>query len=295
MARWEHIQVKGGTQMSEQQNRRIGDLSKYDAMTTEELEEILRWDAQAPEEQESDTEMILYIMEVLAKRKRNNGHNGKTALEAYESFKQNYMPEADHNEVLYREPVQKKSGFPRLLRGLTAAAAVLAILILGSVTANAFGINIWETVVKWTQETFHFGEWGNSNTDDNLPYASLQEALEKWDTPAEIVPTWIPDGYELVDIRVEQTPLQKKYAAKYANGEQALRITVQDYLDKIPVYVEQSEGLVEEYEVSGITYYLFKNNKRTQAVWIVDSSECRITGELTIDELKMMIDSIGKG
>ena len=78
--------------MPEKQNRRIGDLSKYDAMTTEELEEILRWDAQAPEEQESDTEMILYIMEVLAKRKRNNGHTGKTALEAYESFKQNYMP-----------------------------------------------------------------------------------------------------------------------------------------------------------------------------------------------------------
>ena len=68
--------------MSENQNRRVGNLSKYDAMTTEELEEILRLDAEAPQEQESDIEMILYIMEVLAKRKRNNGHTGKTAQEA---------------------------------------------------------------------------------------------------------------------------------------------------------------------------------------------------------------------
>ena len=55
--------------MSEKQSRGIGDLSKYDTMTTEELEEILRLDAQAPEEQESDIEKILYIMEVLTERK----------------------------------------------------------------------------------------------------------------------------------------------------------------------------------------------------------------------------------
>ena len=87
----------------------------------------------------------------------------------------------------------------------------------------------------------------------------------------------------------------KKYVAIYKKGEQALRITVQDYLNGDPNYVEQSEGLIEEYVVSGITYYLFKNNQRTQAVWIVNSCECRIAGELTIDELKAMINSIEKG
>lgn len=281
--------------MSEKQNRGIGDLSKYDTMTTEELEEILRLDAQAPEEQESDTEMILYVMEVLAERKRDNSHTGKTALEAYESFKQNYMPEIDNSEVSYREPVRTKSGFPRWLRSLTAAAAVLAILLLGSVTAKAFGFNIWEAVVKWTQETFHFGEWGDSDSDSNLPYTSLQEALEKGKINTSLVPTWFPSDYVLVNITVEQTPLQKTYAAIYKNGDQTLRISVQDYLNGGPFYVEQSEGLVEEYEFLGTTYYLFKNNKRTQAVWVVDSFECRITGELTIDELKTMINSIEKG
>ena len=52
-----HTQVKGGTRMSENQNCGIRDFSKYDEMTTEELEEILRLDAEMIDGQESDTEI----------------------------------------------------------------------------------------------------------------------------------------------------------------------------------------------------------------------------------------------
>lgn len=281
--------------MSEKQNRGIGDLSKYDAMTTEELEEILRLDAQAPEEQESDTETILYIMEVLTERKRNNSHTGKTALEAYESFKQNYMPEDNNNETTSRGPIKVRSAFPHWLRSLTAAAAVLAILVLGSVTARAFGFNIWEAVVKWTQETFHFGEWGSSDADSNLSYASLQEALEKGNVPVKLAPTWVPKEFVLTVVKVERTPLKNIYVAKYSNGDNVLVITIQDYLDSFPSYVEQSEGLIEEYKVSGVTYYLFSDINVVKAVWINGSYECDILGNVTTEELKQMIDSIEKG
>lgn len=281
--------------MSEKQNREMGDLSQYDAMTTEELEEILRLDAQAPEDQESDIEKILYIMEVLTERKRNNSHTGNAALEAYESFKQNYMPEIDNTKSLHKVPAKARREYPRWARSLAATAAVLAVLLLGSVTARAFSWNIWDAVVKWTQETFHFGEWSNSNPRNNLQYQSFQEALEQGNIPVSIVPTRIPDGYELNDITVERSPFKKICTAIYANGEKHLRITVQDYLDKSPYYVEQSEGLVEKYDLLGITYYLFENNKQVQAVWIVDSYECYISGNVTIDDLKMMINSVEKG
>ena len=281
--------------MSEKQNRKIGDLSKYDAMTTEELEEILRLDAQAPQEQESDTEMILYIMEVLADRKQNTCHTEKTALEAYESFKQNYMPEEDNHVISYQESVKAKRGFPRWIRSIAAVAAVVIILVLGSVTAKALGFNLWETVVKWTQETFHFGEWGDNDEHNNLPYASLQEALDQGEITTLLVPNWFPDGYELVDVTVNQMPLKKVYRAKYTKGELFITITIQDYLDKIPVYVEQREGLEEEYKVAGVTYYLFLDNDVAKAVWINGSYECDILGNVTIDELKLMIDSIEKG
>ena len=277
--------------MSENQIRRTGDLSYCDTMTTEELEEILRLDAEKPEGQESDTDKILYIMEVLAERKRNTSHTGKTALEAFESFKQNYMSETENNSV----PIKTKSGLPRWVRSLTATAAVLAILIAGSVTAKAFGFNVWKAVIQWTQETFHFGEWGSSNVNNSLDYDSLQEALEKGNTPAWLAPTLISKGFSLTDIKVEQNPLKKIYVAKYVSGEKIIVITIRDYLEEVPVYAEQNEGLIEEYNSLGITYYLFSNLEHNRAIWLYDSYECDISGDVTIEELKQMIDSIQKG
>ena len=86
--------------MSEKLNR---DFSRYEAMTTEELEEILRLDAEAPEGAGSDTELILYILEVLASRKNAKNITGNTAQAAWESFQQNYMPEEPQKSVEPKE------------------------------------------------------------------------------------------------------------------------------------------------------------------------------------------------
>ena len=277
--------------MSENRNRGNIDFGKYDSMTTEELEEILRLDAEMPEGQESDTDKILYIMEVLAERKRNNSHAGNTTLEAYESFKQNYMSETDDETV----HVKVNRRHRRWLRSLTAVAAVLTILLVGSVTAKAFGFDIWKNVVRWTQDTFQFGDWGDSAPNSNLTYDSLQKALEQEGITTPIEPTWFPVGCELVDITVDITPQRKTFVAKYTNGEKVFIITVYGYLDGVPVYVEQSDGLVEEYQVSDTIYYLFSNQEQNRAAWIYASYECDISGDVTIDELKKMIDSIQKG
>lgn len=285
--------------MSENQSRRVSELSKFDAMTTEELEEILRLDAETLEEQESDTEMLLYIMGILADRNRRNGHTGNTAQEAYESFRKNYMPEVEEKIVTPDNKVKPKLSSLRWLRTLSAVAAVLMIIFLGSVTAKAFGVDIWETVVKWTQETFHFGD-GRQMDDrpdgnDRGDYESLQDALDKAEIETHLVPAWVPSGYQLTDISVEETPFRDVYTAQYKNGEKELLITIRNHLNSNPQYVEQSDGLIETYEASGITYYIFSNNEKMRAAWITASYECSILGELTIDDLKLMIDSIEKG
>lgn len=46
---------------------------------------------------------------------------------------------------------------------------------------------------------------------------------------------------------------------------------------------------------SGVTYYIFADIDVVKAVWINGSYECDIMGNVTIEELKMMIDSIEKG
>ena len=284
--------------MSENQNCGIRDFSKYDEMTTEELEEILRLDAEMIDGQESDTEILLYVMEVLTQRRKKTGQTGNTAQEAYETFTQHYLPEIMNTDNTDPAPVKRSKPVNRTLRwarAMAATAAVLVILIAGSVTAKAFGVDVWKAVIQWTQETFHFGEWGNSNSNSNMQYGSLQEALEQGGATAWLAPTWAPETFKMVDVTVNQTPLQKIYRAQYANGDQELIVTVREYLYDKPLYVEQSEDLVEEYKVDGITYYLFSNLDNAKAVWITDAFECYISGNVTIQEIKQMIDSIEKG
>ncbi len=282
--------------MSENTNRRDQDFAKYDAMSTEELEELLRLDLDAPPEQESDTEVLLTIMEVLAQRKKPE----KTAFEALESFRRNYMPEEDQDATVL-DCKKKTNRIPaRWLRTLTATAAVVTLILLSSVTAKAFGWDIWESVVKWTEDTFHISIGNPSDAsdpgeNDALPYASLEEALVNKKVATALAPTWFPSGYSLSSIFVEESPLQRTYRATYQCGETLLKISIHEYVESDPKFIEQGEGLIETYEASGITYYLFANNSRTQAVWINESFECYILGELTISELKSMIDSIGKG
>ncbi len=278
--------------MSENQSRKAENMSKYDEMSTEELEEILRLDMEAPEEQESDTEMLLYVMGVLAKRNRENGRIPNTAQESFESFKRKYLDATPDEED---ESAPKKALRPCWLRALSTVAAVIVVVFLLGTTAHAFAPDFWNAIVTWTKETFSFGSSNGPGTDGDLPYQSLQEALDIAGIDASLVPTYVPEGYVLTDITTESTPKRNIYRAKYQKDDMCLTITVQDYLNSAPQHIEQSEDFVEVYELGVYKYYLFSNNKQTQCVWIQNSYECQIMGSLTLEEMKTMIDSIEKG
>lgn len=285
--------------MSENQNRGVRDFSMYNTMETEKLEEILRLDCEADDGHESDTELLLYVMGVLAERKKNSNTQEITAQQAWESFQSNYLPESEEASARIPKKAIKFTG--PWLRRMVAAAAVIAILVCVPVVASAFGWeDIWNAVATWAKETFSFVS-GDSQ-EDSAPnpgntnqYISLQDALAKTNQEYDFVPTWIPDGYELVDITVGESPKQKTYNAFYSKGETPLSIYVQAFLIDDPGKIEIGEEPIEVYEASGVEYYIFENVDQTQIIWRIDSYECCISCELTMEEIKMMIDSIGKG
>lgn len=287
--------------MSENQNRGNRDFSVYDDMTTEELEQILRLDAEAPEGQASDGELLLYVMEVLAKRKKNSDNPGKTAQKAWESFQQHYLPEEEACVPQIHKEKKTVKPFTPWLRRLTAAAAVVALVVCLSATANAFSWKeMWNAVAKWAKETFSFVAVDDPQTtepsvENVKQYQSLQQALQSTDQEYGIVPTWIPERYKLDELIVDETPIQKNYIAIYATTDGDLRISVRSYIENDPEKVEIDENLIEVFEKMGVKYYIFENMDQRKVVWIKDSYECCISGDVTIEEIKMMIDSIGKG
>lgn len=281
--------------MSENRNR---DYSKYDAMTTEELEEILRLDVSAPEGEDSDTELLLYVMGVLANRRRNTDITGKTALESWESFQKNYLDEECSEDMW--EPKKNRTATP-WLRRMIAAAAVIALVVCLPLSAQAFGWeDIWNIFARWAKETFSFVTDESLVENEPSPqydgeYSSLQDVLRANNRDVDIVPTWIPEGFVLERIEKDITPIQEVYVAFYLNNENELTIHIQSYLEGDPEKIEINEKLIEMYSFSDTPCYLFSNNKQIRAIWVKDSYECYIAGDLTIEEIKLMIDSIGKG
>lgn len=286
--------------MSEEQCRGARDFTRYDSMTTEELEKILRLDAEAPMEQESDTELILYVMEVLAKRK-NKSNTGKTAQESWESFQRHYLPQdAEHSEHTPKAATNGKTPQPWLRRLIACAAAIILVLCI-PLTTNAFGWeDVWNLIARWGKETFAFFSSENANIGEpdkisEEGFISLQDALVKSNRDSSFIPTWIPDGYTLETIKKDVTPVQEVYIVHYSDGEKEFTIRVRSYLQGDPEKVEINSEPVEIYEVSGVQYYIFQNVDQMQVSWIFDSYQCNISGDLSKEELKLMINSIQKG
>ena len=284
--------------MSDYLNRENRDFSKYDTMETNVLQDILRLDAEAPEDAEQDTELLLYIMEVLAKRRRSEPNPGITAQEALKVFEAHYLPCVE--ETYQAEKPIQSNMLLRWRRGLSAAAAVLIVIVLGSVTAGAFGFNVLGAVAKWTQETFFFESIHSTSASepskDYAPmYTSLQELLKEYNVKRKLVPTWLPEGYEFVEAQVSESPKQRYYFATYEKEGKSIKVQIKDYLDFHPTYAEKSDGLVEVYESYGIAYYIFSNYNQIHAAWSVENYECTISGPVSITEMKKIIDSIEKG
>ena len=277
--------------MSENLNR---DFSKYEAMETKELEEILRLDAEAPEGAQTDTELLLYILEVLASRNNTENITENKAQKAWESFERINMPEECQN------PVARKKRVP-WLRRLAATAAAVALLIVIPFSTKALTLEeIMEIFGRWAKETFSFVSSENTEvsepvSDDGRNFSSLQEMLREDNRDASIIPTWIPSGFSLEKVEKDVTPIQETYSARYVKGDLFFRIRVQNYLDDDFQKIETSQEYSEIYSVGNQDYYIFHNNKQNQAVWVRGTYECIISGNLSIDEMKLMIDSIEKG
>ena len=288
--------------MPDTQNRNEDVFAKYNAMSTEELQQILREDASKPEgQEETSTEALFYIMEVLAQRRRAR-NEGKTPEEALEAFHK-YYEEDEVPSKTEREPVvqKKNSTTPNWIKRLVAAAAIIVLIFSGTITAKAFGFDLWEVIVKWTQETFHFGYSqgqevnGDPDVEDRVIYAGLQAALDEFDVSTPLVPTWIPDGYVEVDVKTFDTPKQKQFLAKYESGDKVIKVSIEEYLDSYPAQIEQDEAVVEIYVVGEIKYFIFSDIDSLQAAWVRDNYSCYISGPLTLSEIKQIIDSIEKG
>ena len=268
------------------------DFSHLDKLSTEELQEILRQDSLLDDDS-SDIDAILYITDLLVKRS-DSSNNSKDVEAAWKSFKENYYPYISDPEPLYSfdspedEVVKAK---PRHLSRAMKTLSVAAVLA-GSLTASAFGYNLWGAVAEWTRDTFGFTQ--SSQNNGIYPFENLRDALAAYDIDEPIVPQWIPDGYGEDTVQAAETPDSKiiSSSCKSASGEIKIEVKAfYNYDSKHRVYEILEDG-VEKYSSNGIDFYIMKNDEFTRVSWAAGNNECSIICSLKPKEIYRMIDSI---
>lgn len=279
--------------MSELEKRK--DLSRFDSMSTEELQEILRKHTHGELETEPDTQDLFEIMEVLSKRRQQqNPQAFRSDEEALAEFRKHYMSK-EVEAVAQHKTVKSPS---RLLRTIAAVLAVMLILTAGTtITAKALNFDIWRKFASWTTEIFHFTNSDNPSLTEpsktvNVEFDHLREALASFGIEEDIIPSWLPDGYKHKDIVVMESPKTRSIHTIYENNNVELIISIRQTIG-IPAHqVEKNEGLLEIYAVNGVEYFIFSNTENLQAAWNIGEIECIIGGNITLGEMKKMIDSI---
>ena len=165
------------------------------------------------EEEGIGQENSLEMKEVSGKRRKDQ-NQGKSLDEAWEIFQRSYNECT--GQMSERKPAKVCN---RWKKSLVAAAAVVVLLLGSTVTAQGFGVDLWQTIAKWTQETLFLGYMGQTeesmgaDSDYGNPCASLQAALAEFNTEKKLVPTWLPEGYVESDVTVDQSPTQRRFTA----------------------------------------------------------------------------------
>lgn len=306
------------------------DYSKFDRMSTESLEELLRLDAELPDGEGSDIDEILYISEVIAKREEEHptGRYAEIDVEAaWETFQTKYRPFVTDGRSLYDfdddEPGSTETASPapgtsspsgknristqgrRCLGRVASFAAAIAILLgLMTVTAYAMGYDLWGVIAQWTKETFTFvsvskindtGEPSPNTTEEE--YVDLQAALDAYGVTEQLAPKWIPDGFSVVEVIVDATSKQSDisfYELCESDDKTIIISVVAHHNQDNATFAtwQKNEPDVATYEIGTCTFYIMENEDQLNAVWTQGSYECGISGDVTLDEMYQIINSI---
>ncbi len=280
--------------MLDAKSRSGRDFSHFDTLSTDELRAIIHHDSMLDENEDSDPDAIVYILEVLARREKEEKKE-KNVDAAWQSFLENYYPCPPDPELLSdleeKMAPAKRPSTIRLFKSLSVAAILALVLLTGTATSYAFGFDLWGAVARWSQETFGFSDREEPET---LPFKELRTALSVNGVEESLVPDWLPKGYGGEILEISEVPDGMYFTATYKNGSLELSMDVHSYQKKnIPHSTYEHLGSdIEIYASNEIEHYIAPNGEMTAVVWQNNNNECSIICSLEKEEIYRMIDSI---
>ena len=267
-----------------------GSRPAWEDLTTQELDDLLAQDFAAGQDGLLDTEAILAMTEVINNREEDTPIDADVQAD-WENFRAQVREKEEGPEEAPAEPVPlpAKPRRPRKLRWAVAAAAVVCLLAVPALCGDGV-----ESLVDWTAETFSFGkENGIDESQSKVMFSELESQVSAL-TDLPVLPTWYPEGTRIEQVETYEVSGSKDICAVFERQGEAFSLTITVY-ETIPEQMggyEKNDETPKQYFANGIPHYIMGNMDWHSATWVNENAECFIQGNLTVEELTQMIDSI---
>ncbi len=303
--------------MAESTRQTGQDHSRFDSMSTAELNEYLRKDSYCGD---SNLDDVLYVMEVLERREiEDDKCNLPDVQKAWAEFQKYYNTEDNDGKPLHdfdddfndrfgseqaAEIASIKSAHECInhgIKSIISVAAVICIILVGSFTAKALGYDIWDAIIVWTKDTFGFET--NVNKPEPTPYTKqipeelteLKNLMIEHGLSDDLIPGYIPAGYIILDLQYTDLADADSIFCQLSNGSNDILFIYRIYSgDSTSFQLEKDALSPEKYESGGTTYYIMSNMDDYFVSWLSGNIECTISGISTHDEALKMITSLNQ-
>ncbi len=185
-----------------------------------------------------------------------------------------------------------------LKRTAVTVAATVALLLAMMIGAQAAGMDVFGRLAQWTEEQFFFLIPSSGEKAWNAEYQALfRQALEEQGMPPELAPGWYPEEFTAKEPEVLDNDVATTVDLTLVDPEgNSFAVSVDCYEDAeslgmLPL--EKDGSGVEAYTRNDRTFYIMSNINTNAAAWADGDLLEIIAGELSVDEIKQMIDSIG--
>ena len=254
-------------------------------------------------EQMEDEFSLERIDELTGELERLEGAEGDFDVkQAKAEFFQKYYPLTEEWEEQNRQRTHKgrqrgQSGLGRKMKAAIVLAAVF--LCLNGATVAIAGMNLFEAIFRWDEETFRIGVAEGTMeiparedktmifSEEGTAWAELEA-----DFGAEIPTIGAFADMEITEM--ECTGKRKKYVdVTFFDGDKEYHYSVKklEYRDST-MYVEKTEEEPIKFDWDGIVYYFVQNRRWMSIIWQYENKVYVLSGDFEIEQAKTIVESI---
>lgn len=255
-------------------------------MSTAQLEDMLREELRKAQ---PDGTLVRLIGSVLQER------DGETPPQLSPGVRAAWEDYLQKNQAPPPRTLRFRS---RLVKAASLILVLLAFLLL--LPREASAKNFFERVIAWTEDVFSLISPGEKQASageyvfrtDNPGLQEVYDQVTALGVTTPVVPMWLPEGYELVECMVTETPTKSYMTATFFNGVSKAVFQVDVYSGNISSSYSKDETNIQLIEKNGIAHTVMYNKAFWVVVWTRDNIECTIVIDCQEDALHSILGSI---